>query len=529
MLMGSLGFPNGNCGPLVDKVIGDAFQTVKTVADNIDDVKYAAYNMPALSLIAKQYEAMGASVLENMTVVTPQMFGAYGDGVHDDTLAFTRAFNSGARAIFCPPGTYMVKNVLINTHCIIYGNSAVFTPATGANSVFTLTGFRPSLVDCYIDCSNGNLTLNLNQKAAVVVVSAQFPTVRNVGFENCISCLIIGDGVNEVRDGTFRDLMMEAFTSSGVFVRQNVNTCTFDNMRIYSGVIPSPSQPGKSLPMPGCIGFQIISTGSTLACGGHLLTNIDCEGMLIGFQFTDAQLTTLQNCIGDGVGRAAFQLSGTCNRMKFDNCFAGSCLMGYEVVNSGVNIWITNPTFALIGVQLTWGATNFYDAGSAFCISVSGTASVTHGGSFMTSPESPASFFVASTAALSFENDTPEHLDSTTQTDGTGATLFLVYGGSSAAEFPSLVAHKPGIVTAIITQNNVDPGVGKKFTYRVRKNSADTGVGSVLTGASPGVFQSVSQAFVTVARGDNIDVAVIPDAGAAASYHRVTLMVRYFG
>jgi hypothetical protein len=36
-------------------------------------------------------------------------FGAKGDGVTDDTAAFQAAFNSRARTVYVPPGTYCIS------------------------------------------------------------------------------------------------------------------------------------------------------------------------------------------------------------------------------------------------------------------------------------------------------------------------------------------------------------------------------------------------------------------------------------
>ena len=55
-------FAGGNGAPLVNKMIGDAFLTVKAVADNINDVKYVAYNMQAVITLATLVEQLATRV-----------------------------------------------------------------------------------------------------------------------------------------------------------------------------------------------------------------------------------------------------------------------------------------------------------------------------------------------------------------------------------------------------------------------------------------------------------------------------------
>ena len=53
--------------------------------------------------------------------VTPQMYGAVGDGVADDTEAIQKAINSGS-AVRLPAGEYIVGELVIDKNCSIYGD-----------------------------------------------------------------------------------------------------------------------------------------------------------------------------------------------------------------------------------------------------------------------------------------------------------------------------------------------------------------------------------------------------------------------
>lgn len=64
--------------------------------------------------------------------ITPQMFGAKGDGVTDDTEALQRCFNAGSgRTIHFTKGTYLVSQevyIKSNTHIVGEGNQTVIIP-----------------------------------------------------------------------------------------------------------------------------------------------------------------------------------------------------------------------------------------------------------------------------------------------------------------------------------------------------------------------------------------------------------------
>ena len=73
--------------------------------------------------------------LANQTInnfVTPQMYGAVGDGVTDDSNAFQQALNAcyqGKNQLYVPNGTYRIEKTLkIYEYTRIYGNGAVRSP-----------------------------------------------------------------------------------------------------------------------------------------------------------------------------------------------------------------------------------------------------------------------------------------------------------------------------------------------------------------------------------------------------------------
>jgi hypothetical protein len=50
----------GNFAPAIDRLLGDAFYSVKNVADNIDSVKYLNYNMAQIQVLAANVAVLQA-------------------------------------------------------------------------------------------------------------------------------------------------------------------------------------------------------------------------------------------------------------------------------------------------------------------------------------------------------------------------------------------------------------------------------------------------------------------------------------
>ena len=67
--------------------------------------------------------------------VTPEMFGAMGDGVTNDTKAFQNAIDSGCPFIFVPEKTYIVDSLILRSNIHIFGNGTL--KMCGANIVET--------------------------------------------------------------------------------------------------------------------------------------------------------------------------------------------------------------------------------------------------------------------------------------------------------------------------------------------------------------------------------------------------------
>lgn len=82
----------------------------------------------------------GDSIINN--AVTPQMYGAKGDGISDDTTALQSAINSG-KPIFVPDGTYIVTQPLMcRTVCMMELSKNAIVKAQSGTIMSCLLGLR---------------------------------------------------------------------------------------------------------------------------------------------------------------------------------------------------------------------------------------------------------------------------------------------------------------------------------------------------------------------------------------------------
>ena len=97
---------------------------------NNDDTTFEIYPFPmSISELTENLSPLLHSKPAELDYVTPQMYGALGDGVHDDTAAIQAAFNSGYKRVIIPRTSdyYLVtdKLTISNPSMIIEGSSGI--------------------------------------------------------------------------------------------------------------------------------------------------------------------------------------------------------------------------------------------------------------------------------------------------------------------------------------------------------------------------------------------------------------------
>lgn len=155
----------------LDWLLSEMKKTTEHVDKAVEDVDKAVDDVENLSSgLANQI----INIIEQMTPspetlpwVTPQMFGAVGDGVTDDSAAFNEMFNAG-KPVFIPNGHYTIANdVYINSSIDIWGESqdGVFLDVTNDKQLIvnqwrtslrnlTIASNVPNNTRFMIDCSS---------------------------------------------------------------------------------------------------------------------------------------------------------------------------------------------------------------------------------------------------------------------------------------------------------------------------------------------------------------------------------------
>ena len=133
------------------------------------------------------YDKNGAVLL---ATVTPEMYGAVGDGVADDTLAFQNMFSGRNRIVDLSPKTYKLTascNVYSNT--TIRGNGAVLSAVSGHPLVIgELTADFATEYNGHHDITIDGVTVVIGSSSSgdcVVMAHAKDITIRNCTFKNC--------------------------------------------------------------------------------------------------------------------------------------------------------------------------------------------------------------------------------------------------------------------------------------------------------------------------------------------------------
>lgn len=172
--------------------------------------------------------------------VTPEMFGAKGDGVTDDTQAFQDALDSD-KPVYIPAGTYLVSGVTIPNKCMVFGN--------GRNTIIKGDGTNHTII---IPSSSSYCELT-----SLTVYGTEGNTSYNaieIANKNSEDADVVYDASHVIND------VMTMYGNHGLRIGTAVRGCRLTNITISRAT-------NDGLHIDGTDNSFI--NGSSSLCGGH--------------------------------------------------------------------------------------------------------------------------------------------------------------------------------------------------------------------------------------------------------------------
>ncbi len=205
-------------------------------------------------------------------IVTPQMFGAMGDGFSDDTEAFKKAVECG-KMIYIPKGNYLITDTIT-----LQGNEHIFGSKDSVINVDTKTLFK---ISSYYNkqCTIEGLTINANKNTIVNCSIAGWGgsyTLKDVVIKQCGANTIYN---KECYNVVFENCVFEAdSTATGTIIKLCDNSAnTFSNVIVFNSCVLAGN---KNIDLVDCSkAYRVNAYNTTFTtCRTAILGLITCYG-----------------------------------------------------------------------------------------------------------------------------------------------------------------------------------------------------------------------------------------------------------
>lgn len=184
---------------------------------------------------------IGKMVIGTLGYVTPEMYGAKGDGASDDTSAFSQACNSGKPVVLTEGKTYKIDTVTVTNPLIIIGNFATIS-TTSSDSVKSTITIRENAKTVVIGDVNFTTTLGIDTTGAhgeaipnrslrtcIASYGVEKISVINCNFENFDNGII---GITQSADTVY------ASVPNHLYVKDTkITNCLMGISRHYKNVV----------------------------------------------------------------------------------------------------------------------------------------------------------------------------------------------------------------------------------------------------------------------------------------------------
>jgi hypothetical protein len=476
---------------------------------------------------------------EVYTFLTPQMFGAKGDGVTDDTAAFNAMLASGAYLrIFIPTDTYILTAPLVSNaqNLIIEGQGQYATylkwtadcdgfqiGQTTASHMVTMRGLRLMTTEAASTRAAIRMTCDVLSPTCIFEQMAISGESRSTDYWGI--GIKVTDGVLSVmRDvnifgragGTSAQIASATdqaiwFESTRLDVAPTFNNCWIHeyDTGIYVHTTGNPGQEG--IYVRGCnivacnYGVHVRSeaSGGYKTVQVYVLTN-HIQALIQGvklYEVThfDISHNNIFSSDAENVTTEAIYIENSVPGVVMGNVIEAlpvQTTMKGIVIHNSANVivegnWCKTPGNAVHFTGITFESYhggNIQDgAGSSF---VDGASGVNGGLYKSTIPLSTGGAIIAAASTNYFVNEMSSFENT-------------IWG----------VAACKGILRNLIVYQNVAPGASQTTTYTLRVNNADTGVTCQVSGSNISASDTTHHA--QIAAGQAYSVKVVQSAGAA--------------
>ena len=237
----------------VIEYLNNTMADVNTAINDIMEINNYLTDPGIEALVDQKLDEMAADgtltrlLLPYLFYVTPEMYGAVGDGETDDSAAFQEAVNSG-KNVLIPNKTYKCKNIIVSTSNIaIIGTNAVLEHDEGHGFLIgdDVENVVIKNIISYCDFTAGS-ALSANAHIVTLknnVTPSEYSYTKNVKIENCqfiggVFGVVFNSSIDCVVDKCiFKGLVykpQDLAGGYGVLLQSCINT-TVKNCKFYIG------------------------------------------------------------------------------------------------------------------------------------------------------------------------------------------------------------------------------------------------------------------------------------------------------
>lgn len=433
-------------------------------------------------------------------------------GGSSDSAVFSAIIAAYRNATAAAGRSFSIKDIALSNSQSIEGNNTIFSAASGATDMFILSDYDARINNLRVsDASNASEAIVRVKKSRTARVDKI--TAVNVGAANVIRLAPDNASVDVIALPFINGMQAEQVSGIGAYVGQNVSEIHGGDIHFQGTLVTGAG--GGLKPIAGSVGWRQSQTLSgSIARGGHQMSKMNMIAFEKGWWFTDIELLSYTDIIGDSCSDFGLTVDGTGNNagIKFNNLYVGTSRGARFAGNADVEVNGLETLYN--GSVFSWMASDFY-AGTCYDIVLEDTAKLTISGYW----RGDKKLSIASTAKLVIACGAK--FIGRSGAIGASQTGYLCEFGSTPTEGDAIWrAPYKGRVVGISAYCTAAPGAGQTFTYTLRKNFAATAFNATIAGASAFGGDNWYSGGIPFDVGESGSLQLMTSAGAATSRHQ---------